>query len=764
MTTSGAYVGRVGGLAVALGIGAAITVGQGVAWADPSDSSVSPDSSASPESSPGSSSTAAGGPVVASGGSIKHGSVSPRGNPNLSTDGETMPSKERPASTPTSGEPTVSREVGEEHTVTGDPAVTPDPVSEMSQGVAASSKPSVGRSSMSSQHSTPMADERWRSRGEPDSAADGLETSIGPDGSVSRMGQHAVDIGTVAEVDINAVESAGAETTASSMLSSTPQSTTTVDRDPQIDRAAPIADEMPGIITLLLAPLGIGGLVTNTPHIPVSPKSLMGFLELMRRELNRIFFNKTPAVTYELEEPANGAITGKVIPVDTDSTAFVYTATSPAEGDVFIDSDGTFVFVPNDTYEPTKGANFDVTISDASSDFHIHGVSGLLNLVTFGLIGESGHTYTQTIAVSGEVPPIDFQRTAVVSGLSEPTDFRFLPPVNENDPDRILIAEKGGAIKVHDGSEMQTLTTLPVYTHWARGVNGIEVDPQFNTNGYIYVSYIGADNYQRLSRFTVTNPTGDMTIDPTSEKVLIQGTEPAGDDHHGGEIRYIGGKLYYATGDNVCCSVLDGSRSQRLDSMYGKVLRINPDGTVPTDNPFHDGNGPNYDAIYAMGLRNPFRGGVTPDGRLLLGDVGQNTWEEINLVSAGANFGWPYAEGVCPGPGVCQPGSDGKTNPIYAYHEPVGGSSITSVLVYTGDGFGDHFDNAVFFADHNRQWVKVMHCDAGYSSCGAPSTFIVQMGRTTRLEQGPDGNIYQLTYDDGMLWRIAPSSDELLTV
>ena len=107
--------------------------------------------------------------------------------------------------------------------------------------------------------------------------------------------------------------------------------------------------------------------------------------------------------------------------------------------------------------------------------------------------------------------------------------------------------------------------------------------------------------------------------------------------------------------------------------------------------------------------------------------------------------------------------SAGKTNPIYAYNEPVGGSSITSVLVYEGDEFGERYENAVFFADHNREWVKVMHCDAGYSSCGAPSTFISQGGRTTRLEQGPDGNIYQLTYD-GKLHRIAPSSTETSTV
>ena len=143
-------------------------------------------------------------------------------------------------------------------------------------------------------------------------------------------------------------------------------------------------------------------------------------------------------------------------PVDTDSTTFTYTATSPAEGDVFIDSDGTFIFTPNANYDPNNGASFAVTISDESSGFHIHGLPGLVNLVTFGLIGESGHTHTETITVSGAVPPPDFQRTVVVSGLTEPTDFRFLPRVEEDDPDRILIAEKGGAIKVYNGSEMQS--------------------------------------------------------------------------------------------------------------------------------------------------------------------------------------------------------------------------------------------------------------------------------------------------------------------
>ena len=200
----------------------------------------------------------------------------------------------------------------------------------------------------------------------------------------------------------------------------------------------------------------------------------MGFLELVRRELDRIFVNDSPTFTYDSADniAANGVITGKATPVDTDSTDFTYTATSPAEGDVFIDADGTFTFTPNANYDPNTGASFAVTISDASSDFHIHGLPGLLNLVTFGLIGESGHTHTETIAVSGAMPPPDFQRTGVVSGLTDPTDFRFLPRLTPNAPDRILIAEKGGAIKVYNGSEMQSQPVITLPTQTGMGTGG----------------------------------------------------------------------------------------------------------------------------------------------------------------------------------------------------------------------------------------------------------------------------------------------------
>ncbi len=769
---SAAYVGRVGGLAVALGIGAAIATGQGVASADSTENPGSPESPSSPSTGQAADGPAASGPAAAApNSSIEHTGllvppalrserqdiresladrVQSRRKLSMATQADTE-SAERTKGPDNAAAPS---EATTSHRTADDSATKPKGRSEPGDEAFGSPTTTL-RSSLPSRQPEGKAFEHQPTH-------PGLA-------SVTPTVRRAVDEDIDAPAPSDSVTSTQAQLSASSKL----VSTTVVDRQPVITSAAVAAVKEPGIISRLLAPFGIGAQAANTdtPIAPVSATTLMGALELMRRELDRIFVNETPSFTYDSSTnvAANGAITGKVIPVDSDSTAFTYTATPPAEGDVVIDSNGNFTFTPNANYDPNTGTSFAVTVSDAGSGLHLHGLSSVLNLVTFGLMGESGHTHTQIVTLGGVVPAPDFHRTVVVSGLNQPTDFRFLPAINPNDsdePDRVLIAEKGGAIKAYNGGQMQDqpVLTIPVATGWARGINGIEVDPGFNENGYIYASYIGADNIQRLSRFTVTDPTASVLIaDPNTEKVLLVGDEPAGDDHHGGEIRYIDGKLYWATGDNVCCSVVDGSNSQDLSNIYGKVLRINPDGTAPTDNPYYNVPGARKE-IYATGLRNPFRGGVTPDGQLLLGDVGQNAWEEIDLVSAGANFGWPYAEGVCPGPGKCNAGSDGKTTPIYAYqHGAGGGSSITSVLVYDGGKFGNQYDNAVFFADHNQQWVKAMRCDAGYTSCGTPITVVSDGGGTTRLAQGPDGSIYQMTLD-GTLWRIAPSDTETLTV
>jgi len=440
---------------------------------------------------------------------------------------------------------------------------------------------------------------------------------------------------------------------------------------------------------------------------------------------NPFFNNQTPTLAYDPAENkvVDGHIEGNLHPVDPDSTKLTYTATKPALGTVVINPSGTFDYTPGVNYAGQD--MFDVTVSDAVSGFHLHGFAGLLNLLSFGLLGTSGHKKTETVFIGD-------QRTVIASGLNSPVDFRFLPD------GRIVVAEKGGAIKVigTDGTVLaQPLITLSVNTLGERGVSGLAVDPQFATNGHIYVAYTTSGIKDRLSRFTVTG----NTAAPGSEKVLLETTDTVGTNHHGGALAFgPDGKLYWGKGDNG-----SGANAQNLTNIYGKILRINPDGSTPSDNPVLPAGA--LPQIYAYGLRNPFRLTFTPTGQLLVADVGNAAFEELNRVTAGGNYGWPGAEGICTS------NCTGLINPIYTYARG-SGAAFTSVLVY---------DSAkVFIADEVQGWIKVLTCNSTFTLCGDPQDFDLEAGTTVAMARGPgtDGGLYQLTYQPGTLVRIAKTS------
>ena len=151
-----------------------------------------------------------------------------------------------------------------------------------------------------------------------------------------------------------------------------------------------------------------------------------------------------------------------------------------------------------------------------------------------------------------------------------------------------------------------------------RGINGLAVHPQFAANPYIYVFYTSASPARdRVARFTVTGNTASLA----SELVLRQDDVSPGLYHHGGTVAFgPDGLVYISTGDH-----LEPVDSQSLTSYHGKILRVGPTGAVPADNPFNDGAGPNLDAIWARGLRNPFRFSFDfPTGTMYIGDVGAN--------------------------------------------------------------------------------------------------------------------------------------------
>lgn len=236
---------------------------------------------------------------------------------------------------------------------------------------------------------------------------------------------------------------------------------------------------------------------------------------------------------------------------------------------------------------------------------------------------------------------------AVPAGFTK--DERFVTGLNQatalaQAPDgRLLIAEQGGAVRVVKAGQLllQPFVQLAVDAAGERGLIGLTLHPDFPAIPHVFVHYTSNAGavHNRISRFTAL---GDVAL-PASELVLVElPALSAATNHNGGALHFgSDGKLYVGVGENA-----DPARAQDLSSPLGKLLRFNEDGSIPADNPFAGTQTGLARAIWAYGLRNPFTFAVQPvSGRIHINDVGQNTWEEINVGVAGANFGWPASEG-----------------------------------------------------------------------------------------------------------------------
>ena len=202
----------------------------------------------------------------------------------------------------------------------------------------------------------------------------------------------------------------------------------------------------------------------------------------------------------------------------------------------------------------------------------------------------------------------------------------------------VWLGEQGGTIlDYHNGTVQQTpVVTLPnTYSQGECGLLGIALDPNFASNGYVYISYVVSvtnksgvtQPFTRLSRFTYSGG----TIDPATEKVYYQGNQTQNLHHPGNDLQ-IGpdGKLWWSVGDNVP-AITNG---EALSNIYGKMLRFNLDGTVPASNPFVNIPGA-VPAIYAYGLRNPFRFTFLPTGQAMAENTGSSYWEDLDTIQPG---------------------------------------------------------------------------------------------------------------------------------
>src|SRR5215216_6464907 len=224
------------------------------------------------------------------------------------------------------------------------------------------------------------------------------------------------------------------------------------------------------------------------------------------------------------------------------------------------------------------------------------------------------------------IRPSGFTKTQVVSGLTYPMDMEFAPD------GRLFVAEQAGRVRIAkpDG----TLTTFlnistKVNASGERGLQALTFDPNFSTNRYVYLHYTRkATSTTPVHNRVVRVTAGGNKVVSGSEKLIFRLGNQTSDHHMGGAIDFgKDGKLYISTGDNET-----PNKAQQLTNLFGKLLRINKDGTIPpTGNPFYPTASGKNRAIWALGLRNPFKFAVQPGtGTIFINDVGQDEWEEID--------------------------------------------------------------------------------------------------------------------------------------
>jgi hypothetical protein len=326
---------------------------------------------------------------------------------------------------------------------------------------------------------------------------------------------------------------------------------------------------------------------------------------------------------------------------------------------------------------------------------------------------------------------------------------------------RLFVVEQAGRIEIAGGGTFLDISARVDSVGNEQGLLGLAFHPDFAGNGYFYVNYThdpgAAPDVTRISRFEVSVNDPDVA-DPNSEEIVLSFPQDSG-NHNGGDIRFgPDGYLYIATGDGGG-SEDPNDRGQSLDTLLGKILRIDIDSGIlygiPPGNPF-DLDAGALDEIWAYGLRNPWRFSFDRStGDLYIGDVGQYAVEEVDFQPAssggGENYGWSCKEGdQTPNYNSC----DGNplTDPILVYDHDLG-CSITGGFVYRGKiaglhgeyVFGDYCSGRIWFAENSGGWSADQWISMGFG--------------LSSFGEDDDGELYLCDRDDGAVYRFhSPSA------
>ncbi|HVQ87435.1 MAG TPA: PQQ-dependent sugar dehydrogenase [Actinomycetes bacterium] len=321
-----------------------------------------------------------------------------------------------------------------------------------------------------------------------------------------------------------------------------------------------------------------------------------------------------------------------------------------------------------------------------------------------------------SVAAADPVPAGNYSLSLVASGVREPDTLRTAPD------GRIFLLQQSGRVRIIAHGKLKTKAALKIpdsqiiALNNSSGLLSIAFPPGFRSAAtqYVYLLYthppMAGYNYRHnvVSRWQIN---GDV-IDPSSEQILVHldplvnSTGGFATSHYGGDMEFgPDGKLYVTTGD-----LYNATNGQLLSNRLGKVLRYNPDGSIPTSNPFYNSTTGENRAIWTYGFRNPFKlAKDTRTGDLVLGDVGSSKFEEVNVLSpdaGGSNYGWSLAEGYTTDPRFI--------SPIYAYPHSGTGSEVYGCAVIGGDiyrprtktfpGIAGDF----IFADHCQGWLRTI--------------------------------------------------------
>jgi glucose/arabinose dehydrogenase len=373
--------------------------------------------------------------------------------------------------------------------------------------------------------------------------------------------------------------------------------------------------------------------------------------------------------------------------------------------------------------------------------------------------------------------PAGFTVHDMPSGQSELlTDFSFAP-----DGSYFTAGKNGRVAWVSSTGKAKTLANLPVVTAQDLGLSGIAVSHDYETSRVIYTTRTLTVNSQWTMRLSAWKVEG--TLEPaslSSERTILQ--MPAGADVHAMTtvLAPDDGTLWVSIGDSADFRFVDplAFKSLNVNEGYGKIVRIWPNGDGVASNPYYDSRQPSSwkSRVYASGFRSPFRFSLDPaNGAPILGEVGWQSYEEINIIRAGDNYGWPCWEGVTPTMGYkdyaeCVGVNNSK--PLYHYNHGPMGTSVTGGIVYTGKSYPAEYRGAYFFGDYASQRVYTLRYDSSGTLTRHPEAngFASGQGFPVKFDSMVNGDIVYADIVGSKLKRIvyaagnrAPSAKAVIT-